>query len=63
MTLFTSLGTSADCMGLTEVPIYQMRTCNALAAPFAFTPLIYAHINPYGTFEPDMQKRLYLEAA
>jgi len=27
------------------------------------TPLIYAHINPYGTFELDMQKRLYLEAA
>ena len=23
----------------------------------AFTPLIYARINPYGTFEPDMQKR------
>ena len=21
------------------------------------TPLIYAHINPYGTFELDMQKR------
>jgi len=29
----------------------------------ALTPLIYAHINPYGTFELDMQKRLYLEAA
>jgi hypothetical protein len=29
----------------------------------ALTPLIYAHINPYGTFELDRQKRLYLEAA
>ncbi len=29
----------------------------------ALTPLIYAHINPYGTFEVDMQKRLHLEAA
>ena len=29
----------------------------------ALTPLIYAHINPYGTFELDMQKRLDLEAA
>ena len=29
----------------------------------ALTPLIYAHINPYGRFELDMQKRLYLEAA
>jgi TnpA family transposase len=29
----------------------------------ALTPLIYAHINPYGTFELDMQKRLHLEAA
>jgi hypothetical protein len=29
----------------------------------ALTPLIYAHINPYGMFELDMQKRLHLEAA
>jgi TnpA family transposase len=29
----------------------------------ALTPLIYAHITPYGTFELDMQKRLHLEAA
>jgi TnpA family transposase len=29
----------------------------------ALTPLIYAHINPYGTFDLDMKKRLYLEAA
>ncbi len=29
----------------------------------ALTPLIYAHINPYGTFELDMQKRLHLAAA
>ena len=29
----------------------------------ALTPLIYAHINPYGRFELDMQKRLHLEAA
>jgi len=29
----------------------------------ALTPLIYAHINPYGTFELNMQKRLHLEAA
>jgi hypothetical protein len=29
----------------------------------ALTPLIYAHINPYCTFELDMQKRLHLEAA
>ena len=26
----------------------------------ALTPLIYAHINPYGTFELDMQKRIHL---
>ena len=29
----------------------------------ALTPLIYAHINPYGTFELDMQKRMSLIAA
>jgi hypothetical protein len=29
----------------------------------ALTPLIYAHINPYGRFELDMRKRLHLEAA
>jgi TnpA family transposase len=29
----------------------------------ALTPLIYAHINPYGTFELDMRKRLHLMAA
>src|SRR2546426_11724423 len=28
----------------------------------ALTPLIYAHINPYGRFELDMRKRLHLEA-
>lgn len=29
----------------------------------ALTPLMYAHMNPYGTFELDMQKRRYLKAA
>ena len=29
----------------------------------ALTPLIYAHINPYGTFELDLNERLHLEAA
>ena len=29
----------------------------------ALTPLIYAHINPYGRFELDMRKRLHLAAA
>jgi hypothetical protein len=29
----------------------------------ALTPLIYAHINPYGTFELDMRKRMPLMAA
>ena len=29
----------------------------------ALTPLIYAHINPYGRFDLDMQKRLHLMAA
>ena len=29
----------------------------------ALTPLIYAHINPYGKFDLDMQKRLHLMAA
>ena len=29
----------------------------------ALTPLIYAHVNPYGTFELDLNKRLHLEAA
>ena len=29
----------------------------------ALTPLIYAHINPYGRFDLDMQKRLQLMAA
>ena len=29
----------------------------------ALTPLIYAHINPYGTFELDLNERLNLEAA
>jgi hypothetical protein len=29
----------------------------------ALTPLTYAHINPYGTFELDMQQRLHLDAA
>jgi hypothetical protein len=29
----------------------------------ALTPLTYAHVNPYGKFELDMQQRLHLEAA
>jgi hypothetical protein len=29
----------------------------------ALTPLTYAQINPYGTFELDMQQRLHLDAA
>ena len=29
----------------------------------ALTPLTYAHTNPYGTFELDMQQRLHLDAA
>ena len=29
----------------------------------ALTPLIYAHITPYGTFKLDMHERLPLEAA
>ena len=29
----------------------------------ALTPLLYAHINPYGKFDLDMQKRLQLLAA
>ena len=28
----------------------------------ALTPLIHAHVNPYGTFELDMEKRLQLDA-
>ena len=35
MTLFTSLGTSADCRGLTQVPTYQVRTGHARGAAFA----------------------------
>ena len=27
----------------------------------ALTPLIYAHINPYGSFELDMEKRLPID--
>ncbi len=27
----------------------------------ALTPLIYSHINPYGTFELDLAKRLKIE--
>ena len=27
----------------------------------ALTPLAYAHINPYGTFELDMQQHLHLD--
>jgi hypothetical protein len=29
----------------------------------ALTPLIYAHITPYGTFKLDMNERLLLEAS
>jgi hypothetical protein len=29
----------------------------------ALTPLIYAHINPYGIFELDMSQRLPLKVA
>src|SRR5262249_12432684 len=29
----------------------------------ALTPLIYAHVTPYGTFKLDMQERIPLEAA
>lgn len=29
----------------------------------ALTPLIYSHISPYGTFDLDMEKRLFLMAA
>jgi hypothetical protein len=35
MTLFTSLGPSADCRGLTQVTKYQGRTNNARAATFS----------------------------
>jgi len=27
----------------------------------ALTPLIYSHVNPYGTFQLNMEKRLQLE--
>jgi hypothetical protein len=27
----------------------------------ALTPLIYAHINPYGQFDPDLSRRIDLE--
>ena len=27
----------------------------------ALTPLIYAHVNPYGSFELDMEKRLLID--
>ena len=27
----------------------------------ALTPLIYAHVTPYGTFRPDMSKRLAID--
>lgn len=29
----------------------------------ALTPLLYAHVNPYGTFRLDMDERLPLEEA
>ena len=29
----------------------------------ALTPLIYAHVNPYGIFELDMETRLPIEVA
>src|SRR5436305_13576194 len=35
MTLFTSLGPSADCRGLTQVPTYQERTGHARGAAFS----------------------------
>ena len=28
----------------------------------ALSPLIYAHVNPYGTFKLDMEERLELDA-
>lgn len=27
----------------------------------ALTPLIYAHVNPYGSFDPDVEKRLAID--
>src|SRR4029434_3235388 len=35
MTLFTSLGPSADCRGLTQVPTYQVRIGRARGAAFS----------------------------
>src|SRR5262245_48759587 len=35
MTLFTSLGPSADCRGLTQVPTYQVRIGHACEAAFS----------------------------
>src|SRR4029450_7065132 len=35
MTLFTSLGPSADCRGLTQVPTYQVRIGHARGAAFS----------------------------
>src|SRR5438270_13414966 len=35
MTLFTSLGPSADCRGLTQVPTYRERTGHARGAVFS----------------------------
>ena len=40
MTLFTSLGPSADCRGLTQVTKYQGRTNNARAATFWFRSVV-----------------------
>src|SRR5262249_22422862 len=37
MTLFTSLGASAECRGQTQVPKYQVQTWNARTATFAFS--------------------------
>src|SRR5262245_61334723 len=38
MTLFTSLGPSADCRGLTQVPTYQVRISHVRGAAFAVSP-------------------------
>ena len=35
--------------------------CMAEDAFRALTPLIYSHVNPYGSFELDMEKRLPLD--
>ena len=47
--------------GTTAVYVNTLMIQQVLSEAGWFTPLIHSHVNPYGSFELDMKKRLSLD--